>query len=194
MSTLATKTQYTPEDLLTMRDGDWYELVNGELVERKMSAVSSYLAGVVHWLLFTFCRPKKLGWVFPEGTSYQCFPDEPGKVRKPDTSFIRLDRLSRQEASARGHIRIAPDLAVEAVSPNDLYYEVDAKVQEWLAAGVALVWVANPRTRSVTIRKADGSTAVLQEHDELTGENIVPGFRCQVRELFELAAEPNPTD
>jgi Uma2 family endonuclease len=165
------------------------------LVERNMSMLSNYIAGVVYSLLFGFCRPKKLGWVFPEGTSYQCFQDDPSKVRRPDVSFVRLERLSPEEAAARGHARLAPDLAVEVVSPSDLYYEVDAKAQEWLDAGVKLVWVVNPRTRSVAIHRADGSSAILHEQDELTGENVIPGFRCQVRELFLLPTEaPPPAD
>ena len=175
-----------------MPDGNRFELVDGNLVERTMSMLSSYVAGVIYSLLFAFCQPKKSGWVFPEGTSYQCFKDDPNKVRKADVSFIRLERLSREQASARGHARIAPDLAVEVVSPNDLYYEVDAKAEEWLAAGTHMVWVVNPQNRSVTMRRADGTTTVLHENDELTGENIIPGFRCQVRELFLLPTETTP--
>ncbi len=193
MSTLATKTQYTPEDLIAMPDGDRYELVHGNLVERNRSTMSSYIAGVIYWLLFTFCRPNKLGWLFPEGTTYQCFPDDLNKVRKADVSFIRLERLSREQAWQRGHRRLAPDLAVEVVSTNDLYYEVLAKAQEWLSAGVALVWVVNPPTRGVTVFRADGSSAILKEQDELSGENIIPGFRCPVRELFLLPQDVNAT-
>jgi hypothetical protein len=63
----ATKTQYTPEDLLTMPDGDFYELVDGILVERKVSILSSYIAGVISSMLFAFCRPKRVGWVFQRG-------------------------------------------------------------------------------------------------------------------------------
>jgi Uma2 family endonuclease len=186
MSPSTTNRPYTPEDLLTMPDGHLYELAGGNLVERKMSMLSSYIAGVIFSLLFAFCRPKKLGWVLPEGTTYQCFQDDPDKVRKPDVSFIRLERLTAEQASAKGHARLAPDLAVEVVSPNDLYYEVDAKAQEWLLSGVSLVWVVNPRTRSLTVLRADGSSAILHEQDELTGESVIPGFRCQVRELFLL--------
>jgi Uma2 family endonuclease len=189
MTTATTKTEHVPEDLLTMPDGDRYELVNGKLVERNMSMLSSYIAGVVYALLFGFCRPKKLGWVFPEGTNYQCFEDDPSKVRKPDVSFIRLERLSPEQAAARGHARLTPDLAVEVVSPNDLYYDVELKAQEWLDAGAKLVWVVNPATRSLTIHRADGTSLILHEQDELTGEDIVPGFRCPVRELFLLPTE-----
>jgi len=192
MSTLATETRYAPEDLLTMSDGDFYELVDGNLVERKMSVLSSYVAGVIFSFLFAFCRPNRGGWVFPEGTSYQCFPHNPNKVRRPDVSFIRLDRLSAEEAAAKGHVRVVPDLAVEVVSPNDLYDEVDDKVDEWLSAGVQLVWVVSPRKRTVTVHRADGTSAIFHEKDEITGEDVVPGFRCQVREFFLLPTETDP--
>ncbi len=184
MSTVATKTTLTPEDLLTMPDGDRYELVDGRLVERNMSLWSSYVAGQVFGLCNDFCRTNPLGWVLPEGTSYQCFPDAPGKVRKADVSFISLDRLSLQQATAEGHISLAPDLAVEVLSPNDLAYEVDKKVNEYLTAGVCLVWVVNPETRSVTVYRADGSVSKVREQEELSGENVIPGFRCRVAEFF----------
>src|SRR5437667_9864564 len=124
MSTLAARTRYTPRDLLMMPEGDQYELVNGELVERSMSYWSTYIAGVIYRLLSTFCLEDKLGWVAPEGASYQCFPRDPEKVRRADVSFIRLDRLTSERATAEGHMALAPDLAVEVVSPNDSYYQV----------------------------------------------------------------------
>lgn len=186
MDTPATNEQYVPEDLLSMPDGDRYELVAGKLVERNRSFWSSYIAGVILHLLSSFCLEYKRGWVVPEGTSYRCFPDDPQKVRRADVSFIRLDRLSSERATAEGHLSVAPDLAVEVVSPNDLAYEVEAKTGEWLSAGVQLVWIVNPRTRTVTVRRAGGSVAVLHGKDELTGESLIPGFRCDVRELFLL--------
>ena len=193
MSTAATPTRYTPEDLLTMPDGDRYELVNGQLVEHNTSLLASYIAWTIQWLLHAFCRENQPGWVFPEGATYQCFADDPGKVRKANVSFIPLERLTAEQASAKGHLRLAPDLAVEVVSPNDLYYEVDAKAEEWLSAGVQLVWVVNPRGRTVTVYRADGTITMLLEDDELTGENFVPGFHCQVRDLFRLPTETTPT-
>src|SRR5579884_4255259 len=94
MSPVASKTDHTPEDLLTMPEGERYELVNGKLVERSMSLWSSYVAGRVYGLLHDYLRGHPLGWLLPEGTSYQCFPHEPLMVRRPDVSFIVLQRLS----------------------------------------------------------------------------------------------------
>ena len=184
MSTLAKPTRYTPEDLLKLPDGDRFELVDGQLVERNMSLWSSYVGGEIHGQLRDFCRGKKVGWLLPADASYQCFPDDPGKVRRPDVSFIRLERISLAQASEEGHITIAPDLAVEVVSPNDNLYDVDEKVQSYLRAGVALVWVVNPRAHTVEVHRLKGIGAILREQDELSGEDVLPGFRCRVSDLF----------
>jgi len=192
MSTITTTRRYTPEDLLRMPDGKRYELVDGNLVETDMSLWSSYLAGELYRRLGNHCRDHRLGWVLPEGTSYQCFPDAPDKVRRADTSFIRHDRLSPEQAEAEGHVPIAPDLVAEVVSPHDLYYQVDAKVSEWLGASVKLLWVVNPNTRRVRITRADGSGSTVRENDELSGEGVVAGFRCRVGDLFQPPPGPAP--
>jgi Uma2 family endonuclease len=187
MSTAAVKTRYTPEDLLKMPDGDRYELVDGQLVARNVSTWSSYVAGVILRVLQTFCQQNRLGWVLPPDTSYQCFPQAPEMVRKPDVSFIRLGRLSLAQA-AEGHCPVVPDLAVEVLSPNDTAYEVDAKVRLYLDAGVRLVWVVNPQQRTVEVHRPAGLGSILREQDELTGEEVVPGFSCRVGDFFQPPA------
>lgn len=184
MSTAVTKPQFAPEDLLTMPDGDRYELVDGQLVERTMSVWASYVAGQVFLLLSNYCKEHHLGWVFPEGTSYQCFPSAPSLVRKPDVSLIHLNRLTLAQATEEGHCPVAPDFVVEVISPNDLVYEVDRKTREFLEAGVRLVWVVNPEERTVEIHRPTGVGAILRHQDEITGEDVIPGFRCKVEEFF----------
>lgn len=183
MSTVATKTRITPADLLKMPDGKDYELVDGELVERNMGWNSSRIGGELYFFLRAHNQQTPQGWVVPADASYQCFPDAPGKVRKPDVSFVRFERLSPQHEPT-GHCPIAPDLAAEVVSPNDLYEEVEEKVVEYVAAGVKLVWVINPAKRSVRVHRADGTITDLGESDELNGEDVIPGFRCRVGDLF----------
>ena len=73
----ASKTRYTPEDLLAMPDGKDYELVNGRLVERKTGAESSWIGGRIHLRLSNFCDEHRLGWVWPADNGYQCFPHAP---------------------------------------------------------------------------------------------------------------------
>jgi Uma2 family endonuclease len=110
MSAIAAKTSYTPEDLLAMPDEKNYELVGGQLVERKMGSYSSWVGGELLFLLRLFCQANPIGWVFPADNGFQCFPRMPGKVLKPDVSFVRLDRLAGV-APLRGYLRIPPDLA-----------------------------------------------------------------------------------
>jgi Uma2 family endonuclease len=104
-------------------------------------------------------------------------------VRKPDVSLVLRDRLTAEQLE-EGFLTIAPDLAIEVVSPNDSAYEVEEKVQEYLSAGVRLVWVVYPPTRTVHIHRADRSTAVLSSGDELNGEDLLPGFTCHTGDLF----------
>ena len=179
------KTFYTPEDLLAMADGDAYELVDGQLVETKMGTKSSWVASEVLFQIRSFVKTNPEGWVLAEA-SYQCFPDAPAKVRRPDVSFIRFGRLSDEELPD-GHCPIAPDLAVEVTSPRDTHYEVAEKIEEYLSAGVSLVWIVNPHTRTVLVYRKDRDTvSFLHEADELSGEDVLPGFRCPVGMCFHL--------
>jgi Uma2 family endonuclease len=182
-----TRRKVTPEELLTMPDGKRFELVDGELVERKMGWKSSWVGGRLLYRLSIYCDAHAPGWLAPGDASYQCFPDAPQKVRRPDVSFIRAERLATAE-DAEGHCPVAPDLAVEVISRGDLYSQIEEKVDEYLRAGTSLVWVINPKTRTVRVHRRDGSIADVGEHGELDGEGVLPGFRLRVAELFQSPA------
>ncbi len=79
----------------------------------------------------------------------------------------------------------APDLAVEVVSPNDLYTEVSEKVAEWLQAGSGMVVVVNPRSQQVFVHLSPNEVRVLGVGDTLEGGEVVPGWQLPVGELFE---------
>lgn len=82
---------------------------------------------------------------------------------------------------------IPPDLAAEVVSPHELAAEVAEKVEEYLAAGISLVWVIHPELQTVEIHRRDGSVTKLHKNDELAGEDALAGFRCKVADLFPTA-------
>jgi Uma2 family endonuclease len=91
-----------------------------------------------------------------------------------------------------GFVQIAPDVVAEVVSPNDNYYAVDQKVWEYLEAGVKLVWVINPRKRTVmAYRGPTGDASLFREQDEIGGEDVLPGFRCRVADLFPPGQQPS---
>lgn len=192
----AAKAAVTPEDLLRMgSEGKGYELVNGRLEELNVSMLSSYVAGQAYLSLRRHVDGGHSGWVFPESTSFQCFPDDPEKVRRPDTAFIALERLTARQAMTEGHCPIAPDLVVEVISPNDYAKLVNQKVAEWLGAGVRLVWVIDPDAQTVFGYFASGPKAsdVWRAADTLPGDPVLPGFAVPVADLFRLPAAVAPT-
>ena len=194
MSTTAPPRPITPEDLLHMPDeGSGFELVGGELKELNVSMQSSRIAGMIFSEFQHYSVAHHPAWVFPEGTSYRCFPDDPNRVRRPDVSIIALNRMTREQYYEDGHCRIAPDLAVEVVSPNDNAEDLEAKIGEWLAAGAQIVWVVNPSRQTVRIHRGDGGYAYLQSADTLAAEGVLPGFSCPVANLFRLPGEPAPS-
>jgi Uma2 family endonuclease len=180
----ATETRYTPEDLLNLNRRPTPELIDGQLVEREpMGQEADEIAMELVSFLKPYSRDTLPGVVNGPEAGYQIFPRDPGRVRFPDVSFTRRDRLPGGKA-ARGYSRVVPDLVVEVVSPNDTYNDLDAKVRDFLDAGVPLIWVANPETRTILIHRADGTAARLGPGDTLDGEGILPGFRVEVAKVF----------
>ncbi|MEJ7655190.1 MAG: Uma2 family endonuclease [Chloroflexia bacterium] len=119
-----------------------------------------------------------LGEVFADGVAYVLSRD-PDEVRVPDASFVSRDRIPASGVPV-GYWLLAPDLAVEVVSPNDRAEEVHNKVQVYLSSGVRTVWVLWPRSRSVSTHERDGLSRELGADDDLEGGDALPGFRVRV--------------
>jgi Uma2 family endonuclease len=183
MSILSTPT-VSPDDSALFSGDRSFELVNGELVERHMNMWSSYLGGRLFSRLDRFCETKGLGWALPAETAYQCFSFDPDKVRRPDVSFIKRDRCSEEQARQRGHIRIVPDLIVEVASPHDLADELNARADDFLRAGASLAWIVYPNSERISVLRRDQAGVILGRGDELSGEDVLPGFRLPVADLF----------
>jgi Uma2 family endonuclease len=168
--------QYTPEDLLELTDG---QLVEREPMGQKADAIAARLLLRVG----NFVEENDLGLINGAQGSYQIFPNAPKKVRIPDISFTRRDRLPA-EGLAEGHSRITPDLVIEIVSPNDTATGLDEKIEDFLSAGVPLIWVLYPKTRAIQLFRRDGTGNRLRPGATLDGEDVLPGFRCDVAQLF----------
>ncbi len=178
---------YTPEDLLSLPDSKSDELVDGRLVERKMGAESSLIGMELSAGLHGFSREPHRGTVFPAENGYQCFAHAPVLVRKPDISFVKKERLPR-EVVPKGWIRITPDLVVEVVLPGDTVVELEEKLEDDQKAGVPLIWVIYPEQRKARVFRLEGPITLVTGHDELTGEDVLPGFRCPLREILPPVA------
>lgn len=81
---------------------------------------------------------------------------------------------------------IAPDLAVEVISPTDIWERVNDKISDYFAAGVQQVWLISLGQRQALIYDAPTRITVLTENDDLTSAALLPGFKCRVGDLFEV--------
>lgn len=176
---------YTAEELLeTSRDTSRvYELKKGILtIMSPAGSDHGDLAMGIGARMRVHAEDNNLGVVFAAETGFRLETD-PDTVLAPDVGFVAKHRLPEGRLP-KGFFPGPPDLAVEVVSPGDRASEVQEKVQDWLAFGVALVWIVEPRTRTVAIYRADGSATVLDESATLDGEDILPDFAIKLSALF----------
>jgi Uma2 family endonuclease len=182
---MSTTSLVTADELLALPTGmgQRYELVSGEL---RVMSPSGWRHGMVvdnlECLLGSFIRQNGLGRGFGAETGFLLKRD-PDTVRAPDYAFIakrHLPSTEPKEAFWPG----APDLAVEVLSPGDTSGEVAEKIEEWLSAGCAAVWVVDPKLQTVTIYRAPTNVQVKTSGEQLMGDPVVPGFSCPVDELF----------
>jgi Uma2 family endonuclease len=173
----------TSADLFTAADlerlhgsGTRAELVRGRLVVREPAgfrhgAVAAALAAK----LTQFVNERSLGGVVAAETGFK-LAENPDTVRAPDIAFVCAERVPRPLPT--GYAEVAPDLAVEVLSPTDRAGDVLAKVADWLSAGSRLVWVIDAERRVARVYRADGTEALIDFDGVLGGEGVVPGFTC----------------
>jgi len=180
---MATTTRRTAneEDLRAMpEDGRKYELVDGEIrvspAGDRHSAVALRLAA----RLLAFVDEHRLGHVMGADAGFR-LPG--GNVRSPDASFVATGRFP-DDRPPEDWASLAPDLAVEVVSPNDQQRQLFDKVGEYLEAGVRLVWVIDPQKSRAAAYRSPLEARQIGLDDDLDGGDVVPGFRCRLREIL----------
>ena len=174
---------YTAQDLERLSaEGFHYELIQGGLRPMSPSGgphgdatsrVSFYVNSVVYG--------DDLGMTFAAETGFVVGRD-PDTIKAPDFAFVRHERLPA--SLPEGYVPLVPDLAVETRSPNDTGREVAEKVEEWRIAGVRIVWVIEPRKRTITTHRLGRSPRVLGVGDTLDGEDVLPGLSVPVERIF----------
>jgi Uma2 family endonuclease len=157
--------------------------VQGKLILREPpGGYHSHIAMRLGYLVGAWVYPRDAGILLGQDAGFKIASD-PDTVRGPDLAFVRAERADR--ARVAGYPELAPDLAVEIISPNDRRGEVLSKVGQWIDAGVSLVWVIDPRRADAQVHRADGSIAVIPTDGALDGEDVLPGFRLVLAELFQ---------
>jgi Uma2 family endonuclease len=177
------------EELLAMpEDGVDRDLIRGQLREKPMTRRNPLHSGAtanVAYLLAAWIRsqPRPRGEVLCGEAGFRL-------RRGPDTTVgIDVAYISPElAASTPRNAKLVdgpPILAVEILSPSDKQEEITDKVQEYLNAGVPLVWVIDPVFRTVLVHRSGAEPKLFNTREELSAEPHLPGLRIKVAEIFE---------
>ena len=176
----------TAEEFYAMPNTDGFELVDGRIVPKHGDGNMSGPGGRhgktvirIGGRLDAFVTSRKLGDVYTETG----FTLSSGDVKRPDVAFLEASRLA--SGTPEGFPEGAPTLAVEVISPNDRWFEVEDKVRLYFEAGTKIVWLVDPKRRALTVRRPDGAPATYIEGDIVPGGAILPGFELPVKDIFE---------
>jgi Uma2 family endonuclease len=156
-----------------------YEVVDGKMEEKMAGARHGRVCARLIVRLGAHVETNGLGGIYTPDTTFQIGSNE----RLPDVSFVSSARIP-EEGDPIGKWEIAPDLAVEIISPSDSWDKVNRKVAAYFAAGVREVWLVSLDQRTISIYTSPTQARILKEDDELTSEELLPGFHCRVSELF----------
>jgi Uma2 family endonuclease len=185
-----TRMRLTADDLLDLDVPEHirgYELENGELVEIIVPSVphGRLQAQVIRHLGNYVEENSVRGEVYAELDIVLGLRRDPERVRRPDISFMTAESLHSQGGEpARGFFRGVPDLIIELDSPGQRPSINEGRIQDYLDAGVRLLWVIHTDAASATMYHADGSARLVRRSEALEGEPVLPGFRLALARLF----------
>lgn len=184
----------TAEELFALGDDVMGELVDGVFVPMTPAggphgSITTRLTAA----LGAFVYRRALGELFDAQTGF-ILRRRPDVVRCPDVAFVAAARLPGGVPD--GALELAPDLAVEVLSPSNTAPEMLRKLNDYLGHGVRLVWIVDPEERTVAVHAPDASPSWLTSVDTLDGAAVLPGFTTPVAALFAglAALDPPPTD
>jgi Uma2 family endonuclease len=179
----------TDDDVLQSKSryGAICELIDGVLVEKTMGYYESLVAVAIIEILGGFVRRHGLGIVLAPDGPLRVLP---GQVRIPDVSFISWDKFPGRKLPAEPIPALAPDLAVEVLSPGNTPGEMRRKLRDYFAAGVRLVWYIDPQSRTAQSYTSPEQVAEIPADGVLAGGDVLPGFELRLADvLVKDAAE-----
>ncbi len=171
---------------------DRFEIVRGEVVPLAPTGdVHGVVENRVGRVLGEQADDAGLGFAFTGEVGIVVEPN-PRTVRGADAAFMLSDQLPPKRTS-EGYLLTPPALVVEVLSPNDRASEVQGKVLEYLRAGVRVVWVADPASRTLTVHLPDGNSRTLTGDAVLWAPGVLENLSTPVRDLFKGLERLSPS-
>ena len=179
---------WTDEELMALpQDGHKRELLQGEIIMSPAGSEHGRISFLIAAAIDRHASQRGLGVVFDSSTGFRLSPDD---LLSPDAAFVGRARLTGMKRLPRGFFPGAPDLAVEVLSPSDTPGHTHEKLTQYFSHGTRLAWVINPAERNALVYRTPEADRLLRVTDALDGEDVLPGFRFPLAELFaELSFE-----
>jgi Uma2 family endonuclease len=187
MSTAIATTMSIQEFLALPEDGLERQLIRGQLKERPMTYRNRFHSQVVARIAALLSQWNDRC----SGTHDQVHAGDVGCIlrRDPDTAvgidvaYFSTEVVQRQSPETTV-MEGSPQLAVQVLSPSDKMEDVRDKVREYLAAGVALVWIVDPYFHTVTVHQPAAPPRMFNDQETLSGGSTLPGLEIAVADLF----------
>lgn len=163
-------------------DGRRRELVKGKIIEMPQPKPRhGYICTEIAAILREHAKARDLGRVV--GESGVITERDPDSMRGPGVSFYSFERIPRG-TMPDGYLDVLPELVVEVLSTFDRWPRVLEKIVEYLDAGVKVVCIVDPDTQTAQVHTAETPVRHLTSEDELAFPEVLPDFRCSLREIF----------
>jgi len=176
------KRYWTDNELMSLpKDGRKYELIDGDLLMSPVGMTHSDVCINLSTLSNNFVCRKRLGKVFDSSIGYRLSRTV---LLSPDVSFVSKVRLTEIMVAPEKFLYGAPDLAVEVLSPSDTLKIIEDKLDKYFEHGTRLAWILDYKRKSVSVHTLDGITRLTKPGEWLTGGEVLPGFKCRLRQIF----------
>jgi Uma2 family endonuclease len=189
---LATKQRMTAEEFFDLvhrpeNSNKWFELVRGQVIELPPpQKIHGFVSANSVLILGNYNHQRRKGYVTGNDSGV-ILERDPDTVRGPDAALY--EDADRFEDLHPKYGEVPPRLAVEVLSPSDRADRITRKIMDYLNNGVDMVWLIDPENRTITVYRPDKGPRLLEENEELTGNDVLPGFRCLVADFFFLPQE-----
>lgn len=184
LSPITERERWTEAELQALPDDGFnHEVVDGELVmSPKDNPEHGFICTELSFALNAHVKREKLGAIFDSSTGFWM---ENENCRAPDISFVSKEQLRRLKRPANSFFRFAPDLAIEVLSPNNTRPETQERLRDFFSSGTKLAWIIDSEAKSAEICYSLEKRRLVGPNGELHGEEVVPGFRFKLAELFK---------
>jgi Uma2 family endonuclease len=173
---------WTDEELESLpRNGHKYELLDGELIMSPVRENHGSVCVEIILLIGVFVRQQKLGKVYDSSTGFRLAED---LLLSPDVAFVSNAQLKKIRIAPDKFLLGAPDLVVEVLSPSDRKTQMNRKLDHYFEHGSKLAWLVNCRKQQVSIYTSDSVETLTAPNDVLSGGEVLPGFKCKLRQIF----------